>query len=769
MDTKLNKLLEKSAIRPAVMPMTDAMCGEIASLLVKESDYLIAVPSGQERVSVAVGILEKMLPENSPVWYLSPTEMLAVYQKFHFSSVFSDDSGVSLMSVFQRENPDAQIVIWSADMLLNAMADLDTLSKPALLVIDHGELLNHPETGSLVESILLSFPLNIPVLFFTGQPANPESLTAYLARSRSRPCRYMESGDISRNVIPAFLSSDWEMSVLTDKKRLAGKVKRIIKEDAGFKDIRFTDFIQKLVDLLRTEQLLPALILLPWEKECDMAVDCCKSVRQEAGNILTATSVSTILDNNPLLKENPILQNTLSKGAASFHSGHSPVWLQLVGQLLAFNCIDVLFATPESVSDLDHRINAAVLCMLPRQKHETIPTYDLWQIERIKGFLGRDRAGLFAAAHTPDADPVRFKDQLTNHRLSVKSAFRCTSRIVLGLLSSGDKKRLPGPVNCSLFAIQNPSDINLSGQHSPGKNTSFEELDAELKEQLPEACCAAYLQTVHMLIDMHITLSIRIGHIGLKKGLHAEREVRSLENMISRLPCPACTHFSLCHKRGSKRFRNIMEQYNEMKIHHTRDIEELRTDVCRHLECLQEFELANAAEKLTSGGRFALRTGLNYPQSIMECLRQNILPFSDPDMLFALVGGFCVEHGNSGIPVSEGVTPFYRQIEEVYNNMEPVLNMVQERMLRFGLLPPEYSLSSAAFLLAYKKGSDTEISGLPSGLSIGRLEWLARKSLYLLELIHSHTRQSDNSPPWGRSEKSVLYRPHPNPLFFQIS
>ena len=173
------------------------------------------------------------------------------------------------------------------------------------------------------------------------------------------------------------------------------------------------------------------------------------------------------------------------------------------------------------------------------------------------------------------------------------------------------------------------------------------------------------------------------------------------------------------------------------------DIEELRTDVCRHLECLQEFGLADAEEKLTPGGRFALGTGLNYPQALMECLQQNILPLSDPEMLFVLVSGFCAEHEKFVIPISGGIKPFYRQIEEMYRSMELVLNQVQERMLRFGLLPPEYSLSVAAFLLTLKKGSDAEISELLSGPSMGRIEWLARKSEYFLELIQGHTRQSE--------------------------
>lgn len=751
MDAKLKKLLEKSVLKPAANPITDAVCREIAENLVKDSDYLVTVPSGPERVSIAVGILEKILPENSPVWYVSPTEMLAVYQEFHFSSAFSDDSAISLMSLFQRQNPDAQIIIWSADMLLNSMGNLDTLPKPGLMVIDHWELVNHPEYGFLLETILLGFPREIPVIFFTGQLTNPDSITQYIARLRGRNCRFMETGKTGRNVIPAFFSSDWEMTVLTDKKRLAGKVKRIIKNEPGFNKIRFTDFIQKLVDLLRAEKLVPALVILPSEKNCDMAAECCKSIRQEPGNILTTASVSAVLDSHPMLKENPMLHNTLSKATAPFHKSHSPVWHQLTGQLLAFKYIDILFATPESVSDIDHRFNAAVLCMMPDKKSGQTPgynlSYELWQIKRIKGFLGRDRAGIFALAHTPDADPVRAKDRLTDHRLFVQSDFRCNFRTVLGLLSPGNKKKIPAPVNCSLFAVQNPSGLGFLDKHSSSKDVSFEAMDADLKELLPHACCAVYVQSVHMLIDMNTTLSIRISHTSQKKGRFAENEVRSLENLVSRFPCHDCDHFSLCHKRGSKRLRNILEQYEEIKTTRPRDIEELRTNVCRHLECLQEFELADANENLTSKGRFALGTGLNYPQALMECLQQNLLPLSYPDLLFALIGGFCIENEKSGIPVTESIKPYFQEVEEFYSCMEPVLNQVQERMLKFGLLPPEYSLSGAAFLLALKKGTDAEISGLLSGPGMGRPEWLARRSQYILDQIQFHTRQSPSFSP----------------------
>jgi hypothetical protein len=52
-------------------------------------------------------------------------------------------------------------------------------------------------------------------------------------------------------------------------------------------------------------------------------------------------------------------------------------------------------------------------------------------------------------------------------------------------------------------------------------------------------------------------------------------------------------------------------------------------------------------------------------------------------------------------------------------------------MLRFGILLPEYDLSLAELLLAWKKGADTEILARQTGFSQGFIAELIFKAGYL--------------------------------------
>jgi len=217
------------------------------------------------------------------------------------------------------------MVIWSSDIFMGYLADSGSLTRPDLIIFDDAEFLGHPDKGTVLETCLLCLPEAVPALVLVSSTANSKDLSVWLEAACKRSCRLLEINLPQVPIIPAFISSKWDMSPLVDRKRLSGKVKRLLKEKSGFNNFKAASFIKQLVSLIRAENLTPAIVLMPSERDCDLAVNACAKIISNIGDVLTQPQIATVLDRYPFLKDYPILTSALSKQTAPFHSGHHPL------------------------------------------------------------------------------------------------------------------------------------------------------------------------------------------------------------------------------------------------------------------------------------------------------------------------------------------------------------------------------------------------------------------------------------------------------------
>jgi hypothetical protein len=696
--------------------------GHICDYLLNGQNCLVTDLPGSGRVSAAVDVISRMINMAQKVWYIIPSEALSLFHAFHLKSALGEDR-VGLMTGFEREDLNRPVILWSLDAFISHMPRMGEMPLPGLLMVNHLDVIAHPEKGGLMEAVLMGTSPKIPLMVLGPPVSNHKEILAYLEGARHRPCRLI-AGDIEPDMlVPGFISSDVEIMPLADKKRVSGKVKRLAKETRGVTDIRSPRFIQKLVGQLRHEDLTPALVLMPSAIDCDQAVQSCVQAGQKSGNILTMPGISALLDRHPLLKEHPLLPEVLHKRAAPFHGGHTLPWLRLIEHLISLEFIDIIFASSESASDMGARVNSAVLC--PERPHGKSVSHDLWHLERVKNLVGRPpNPGLFAVVHTPDADIVQFKDLMIETPSGMRGRFEPGFRSVLGLLTRG--KNLMKPANCSLAGRQS------SGERSGSATVSFEEMDAELGELLPQARCASFVPVVHFLLDLRLRLTLRLERLADSRGRGpgAEQEQKILEDIVSCLPCEDCPHFSICCRRGSRKIRFIIEEYDAMLLSGNTDLGCLKLGIQCRQDCLKEFGLSEG-NGLTADGRRALNTGLTYPHGFMACHQQGLLDLADADHGLAVCGGFFPEQ-EPVFRLPSDLAPFYAEIEPVCESLKPVLRETRRRMLYFGSLLPEYSRVHAAAILAWKRGAADEIFSR-SGISQGSLADLIQKARNLSE------------------------------------
>lgn len=732
MDPKLKKLLNKPFSDPTCNFLGNDFYKEISHHILTDSNYLITVP-GAGKTSIALGIISEVI-SSKVVWYIAPPVSVNLYQIFHIKSALNDVD-ITVMTENEKNKSDCRMVVWSSDIFMDYLADLGSLTMPDLIIFDDAEFLGHPDMGTVLETCFLCLPEAVPVLVLASSAANSKELSAWLEAACKRSCRLLEINLPRVPIIPAFISSKWDMVPLVDRKRLSGKVKRLLKEKSGFNNFKAASFIKQLVSFIRAENLTPAIVLMPSEKDCDLAVNACSKIISNVGEMLTQPQITTVLDRYPFLKDYPMLTAALSKQIAPFHSGHHPLWCTLVEHFLSFGSIDIVFVTLDSVEKMINRVKTAVFC-IEQKIVENKNAYKItqWKMDRVTSLVGRtetDNAGCIALIHTPDVDAVRIKDMLLHINGFLNSTFQCNCRSVLGILTND---RDPVTImDRSLFKFQNKSFEELD----------MEEFQTQLVEELPDARCIAHIKSVTSLKNLYLKLTLEISNLANRikttnvfgKSQTLNERQHKLECVFSQLPCNECVHLSLCHKRGTKKFRILMEKYYEIQSRLEKSITGFSIDFQYYVRCLQEFGLVNQKQHLTKEGALALRTGLNFPQSLIECIREGLLPVDTSAASFVLIGGFAECPEWDGLKITENIQEQCSKLLPAFEKMATVLDKTKKRMLRFGILSPEYSLSQSAVMLAWKKRADIEILTRQTGIPIGLIVKLIQKTEYLSERL----------------------------------
>ncbi|MEA1867852.1 MAG: hypothetical protein U9N19_07120 [Thermodesulfobacteriota bacterium] len=708
---------------------------DIVSKVQPGANYLIITPSTFQRASVAT---ELILAAGSgrKVWYVVPKALLTAFKVFLLKSGLNDLE-VSLMSLSQRQVHESQaassqVVIWSLEILRDHLSESDCWHAPDLIIFDEANYLGHPETGTAFEEVLLCLPKQIPVVLLMSQVSNINELSAWLEVVRELPCCVLEINLPVLPLVPAFISSHWDIIPLTDRKRLTGKVKRILKEEPPFPKVRSLNFIKQLVSFLREEKLTPSIVVMPSAKDCDWAAKACIQVMKKAGEVLTAPQISKFLDTYPFLKDYSFLPIAVSKRLAPLHSDHHPLWCELVEYFLSFDNIDIVFTTIEGIAKIITKVESIVLCTSEYQPSWHRQTHKITQeeIEHLKSLVVSkrpNRAGCISVVHLPDVKVVLLKDLLIHKPGPLISTFRCDGQTVLSLLAQG--------IDITTLLAQSL----LATQSLEKEDGMIEELLTELREELPEAGCFLYFQTITSLIDLRLQVSVRLEKLmNRTKGSPAkwkEKEREELVDLLSLLPCEDCVHFSFCHKRASRRIRYILDKYYETRKQRSKTITGVKLDLAYHLKYLQELGWFDQEQHLSPEGELAHKTGLKFPQGLTECLKDRSMPLSEQDLFFAMAGGF-VEWADIVHPAkTKPLENYIEELREPYKNIKPGLSRVDKQMLLFGLLVPKPVLWQSALLLAYKRGKDVAVLAQDTGISIGAVLRLIYRTNYLVEQI----------------------------------
>ena len=742
-DPKLEKQLFKNKPASGYQLPDDTFYDEIITENQSHCNHIIFTPPDIPKTLLATGIISKAVKKGR-VWYVASSPHLSLYRLLKIKSALSHIS-LAEMTEYSRDYTDHQIVVWTVKLLHDYLADIGNLAAPALIIFDNAEFLAHPQASPFLENCLTCLNPDIPVILLASLCKNQTELQNWLAASRERPCKVIKPKLTVRKKIATFISAKWYMTALTDRKRLAGKAKRIIKEDAPFENIGSVQFIRQLTAFLRDVQLVPALVVMPSAKACDKAMQFCIHKNQKPGDMLTQPQIAAVLNRHPFLKEDPMLSLALTRRAAPFHSGLRPFTRKLIEHLLSFGALDIIFCTSDSLEEMTSGARIIVLCLHSESLRnaafwknrisELATPISAWQIDHIKLLLERyedSQPGCMSLVHGTDTDWVAVKDLFLERQHVLKSALNCNFQSALAMAAN---KRDPDVLlQSTLFAKQNPcfGDFCLNA------------LKAELGDFLPQARCSAHLHSVIALTDLRLALTVKLHKINnepLQTGAnHPSLKREEIESIITLMPCETCEHFTLCHKKRIRKFRTLIEEYYAIQTQLKTGTSALKLKYAYYFDSMKAFGWIGAAgptptKSLTHQGVIALRSGLSFPQSLSACLKHRAFWPNHKDYYTAIIAGFaeCVQFGDSH--VEKSLADELNAITVYYERFEPLLHQAQKMALNYGIVLPRYQPCQAALMLAYRQGQDIESLTSKTGIYPGMITDMIHRANYLKEQI----------------------------------
>ncbi len=734
LDPKLTKLLKKAAgAKTANKPGAD-FYRKVFDAVEKCEDCLIPVRPAPERIALGPNLIRESSAQEKRILYAAPEKSLTMYRLFTLKSIL-EISATTIITQSRREvHSDSRLTVRSFEALAADLPDCSDFAD--VFVFDDMEYIEDRIRGSHIEECIACAPKNVSLIMIINPYSNIEALQSALDLIREKPVAVLDPEFEKSRIIPAFLSSEWNLLPLADNRRIANKTKRIAKDTEPFRSPRSGKTINTLASKLRDHELTPALILLKIPGHCESAVDECRKTVDQAGKALTEPRVAALLDLNPELKDHSYLPLSLAKQAAPCHEGQHPYWRELVEIFVAYGAVDIVFASPESAADLSIRFKSAVFFEIGQPQADCENWITPLQTDRIARLMSgtkTDRTALMIVPHTANIDLAYYKDLIIAPYRQLEPSFACSGASVLRLLSGGESAEKT-PVNSLSWAIR-----------PQWGRFCLQSLQNGLREELEKARCHVHILTVRSLIDLHLKLTKDINRLeyelsekrssGGRKSIR--RSLEDAEHAMSMLPCGSCPHHDVCHKRGSKKFRGLLQAFDESADRLKMSGAGLELEFSLALEWLQEFGMIDHNRQPTTFGRLGAKTGIPFPQFLCRALKAGKIPLDDKLRKTAVLSGFLDPVAAGNPDLRDNIGESLDRAEKDYEALTPVIDSTRERLLRFGMAKPGYYLQNVVFMLEYQQTGDIDAVAGRLDISIGGAIRFLNIAKILAEVVDS--------------------------------
>lgn len=671
---------------------------------------------------------------------LSINQSISVNRDITTNQGLSVKQDRSINKKIEKSMGDAPGTIWSVDHLrhhLEALCGLPSEALPDMVIIEDLDMLADTTDGPALEQILIALPPTVPMIGFISPVANHEQILHWLTDVRESTWLTLEAVHEIQPVL-SFMTPEFELMPLLQKRKIATKVKKTLKEHRPITSLAKHHFVAPLLKCLKTDALTPTLIVMPSNRLCDQAVQSAPKIREDVTAILSNPQITAMFKRHPVLKDRSNVVAALYKRVGAIHSDNHPAWSEMIELLLSLNLIDAVFTTLTAARSITTRVKSVVFTTSERTHgdghpgHTTVRAISPIEFQRISHLAHPvdGTNGALILIHGERLDMIRLKDlQLLPTLTTIESQLTPHFQTLLGLGAYREKNlKIAGMT--TLRAVQAPTD----------EITPLLEAMDELTELIPEARCGSPGQAIHYIkmtcqfrfeMDQCDMLMERLETPNERHPFRQRKE--SLHNALSCFPCHTCLHQNDCQELRYKKIRECYNRYSDLydEIKQSQAIFEMKW--MDGMTRLVEMALLDENLRLTPKGSIALKSGLAFPFYITELtLHRKDFPWPDT-MTLPVVAGFVDTLGDT-IPswskeyVTEGLREAYAWVDA---QLEPVRKSVWEK----GIVPPEPSFAKSVLIQALENGIPLSTAAASAGTSVGAAIRLMEKTRSLAERL----------------------------------
>jgi len=439
---------------------------------------LVAAPTGSGKTVIAEYGLEMAVEAGKRGFYTAPIKALS-NQKYHDLCAFYGNDRVGLLTGDNAINVDAPLLVMTTEVLRNMIyARSPSLDQLGVVVLDEVHFLQDEYRGPVWEEVIIHLDPEVRLVALSATVSNAEEIADWLTTVRG-PTRAVVEGKrpVELHNMYAYGDKANDEIMLVETLVNGAANPKVLKIESGEHDaIRrrggkrgrsrmFPPSRLDIVDVLRDNDLLPAIYFIFSRNQCDESAASCykagirltsESEREEIREIVDSR-VEGLSDDDLAALGFTMFAAQVESGIAAHHAGMVPTFKEIVEALFVRGLVKVVFATETLAVGINMPARAVVIDKMSKftgEHHQTLKASEYTQLTGRAGRRGIDTLGHAIVVWNPYVPFDQVAAVATSRTFRLSSAFRTTYNMAVNLVRTHSPEETRHLLNLSLAQYQ---------------------------------------------------------------------------------------------------------------------------------------------------------------------------------------------------------------------------------------------------------------------------------------------------------------------------
>ena len=439
---------------------------------------LVAAPTGSGKTVIAEYGLEMAVEAGKRGFYTAPIKALS-NQKYHDLCAFYGNDRVGLLTGDNAINVDAPLLVMTTEVLRNMIyARSPSLDRLGVVVLDEVHFLQDEYRGPVWEEVIIHLDPEVRLVALSATVSNAEEIADWLSTVRG-PTRAVVEGKrpVELHNLYAYGDKVNDEIMLVETLVNGAANPKVLKLESGEHDaIRrrggkrgrsrmFPPSRLDIVDVLRDNDLLPAIYFIFSRNQCDESAASCykagirltsEAERDEIREIVDSR-VEGLSDDDLAALGFTMFAAQVESGIAAHHAGMVPTFKEIVEALFVRGLVKVVFATETLAVGINMPARAVVIDKMSKftgEHHQTLKASEYTQLTGRAGRRGIDTLGHAIVVWNPYVSFDQVAAVATSRTFRLSSAFRTTYNMAVNLVRTHSPEETRHLLNLSLAQYQ---------------------------------------------------------------------------------------------------------------------------------------------------------------------------------------------------------------------------------------------------------------------------------------------------------------------------